>query len=226
MRTLLYHYYQQFAFFSELALKDLDAFDAYIGRSENSLLGLAIKLKQHGSIACFTPHETNGDSAADHTDFFSLWLAEACHQLGFCFGVVKRYEEAAQSTQLAVDLRFIEADPRSFTTKLVESYNQLGRYLLALEQYEKAVKSMQAMIKIEAALAVDDPIPLNPHLAYSHHELGRCLAKLGRHTEAVDSFRKAVILLSPLAERGEQDLDARLAGSHHALRESLNKLKR
>jgi Flp pilus assembly protein TadD len=114
--------------------------------------------------------------------------ADALHDLGVALGRKKRFAEAAEHFQQAVDI-----EPGRH-----ETWRNLAR---ALEDAGRAADAEAALARV-AELRPDD--------ARAHRDLGRLRGRLGRHEAAVPPFQKAVEL-EPASAEAHLDLGKALA---------------
>lgn len=103
--------------------------------------------------------------------------AEAYTFLGWAYSAMDRFEEAIELCHKA-----IEVDPA-----FGNPYNDIGAYLIELEQYEEAISWLE---KAAAAPRYDAPY-------FPHFNLGRVYEALGDYEQALACYDKA-LALNPL----------------------------
>ena len=137
--------------------------------------------------------------------------AEAHYYVGFCFGILGRYNEAIEAYKQAIRLKsdFAEAH-----CNLGVAYGKLGRYKEEIEALKQAIRlepdDADAHNNLGAAYfnlgrfneaieAYKQAIRLKPDLAEAHVGLGLVYDKLGRYNEAIEAFKQAIRLKPDLA---------------------------
>lgn len=90
-------------------------------------------------------------------------------KLGACFAYQKKFKQAKEYIEKAIDLNL----------KFPEPYNNLGNIFLEEKNYIKAVDLYEKAIS------------LNPDYAAAHSNLGLAYKKLNQYDKAVRSFKKA-----------------------------------
>ncbi|MEA2022204.1 MAG: tetratricopeptide repeat protein [Candidatus Caldatribacteriota bacterium] len=95
--------------------------------------------------------------------------AKCYSKLGACFACQKRFKQAKEYIEKAINLN----------PKFSEPYNNLGNIFLEEKNYKKAVELYEKAIN------------LNPDYAAAHSNLGLAYKKLNQYVKAVRSFKKA-----------------------------------
>jgi len=98
--------------------------------------------------------------------------AEAHYYVGFCFGILGRYNEAIEASKQAIRLK---PDYAGAYHNLGNAYNEFGRYYEAIEAYKQAIR-------------------LKPDDAEAHYNLGNAYDNLGRYGEAIEAYKQAIRL--------------------------------
>ncbi|SCG75838.1 Tetratricopeptide repeat-containing protein [Micromonospora coxensis] len=151
-------------------------------------------------------------------------LQDLAHRLSFA----GRYEEAAEATEQAVDLRRAVARRQpEHRSLLASSLTNLGNYRTRLGQPESALAALREATELRRQAArADSTAPRRSALANSLSSMGICLAALGRHPEAFEVTRESVQLRRRLAAEDPAAYSPGLASSLHNLGNRLAALGR
>lgn len=98
--------------------------------------------------------------------------AEAYTFLGWTYSFMRRYEEAIQECEKA-----IETDP-----DFGNPYNDIGAYLIELGRYDEAIPYLKKAMVAKRYEAYH----------YPHYNLGRIWEKKGKWYEAIEEYTKAL----------------------------------
>lgn len=176
-----------------------------------------------------------------HGSFYDYDLSTSFHNLGNRFINKKRYEEAVEATQAAVNLRakLAKDDPRKYKAALAHSSHNIASAYSGLGQHNEALKRIQVAIDIRAVLAANDPREFNANLATSYNprefnanlatsydDQGCFYSRAGKDEEGAKSKQLAARIWSTLAETNPSTYHAKLVKSLEIARSNLEKLRK
>ena len=139
---------------------------------------------------------------AENPDRFNSDLAHSLHNLGFCFGELKEFEDAAKYTLQSVKIYqgLAREDPKKFNADLAMSLHNLSCYLRELGEYRESVKYAQQASDLRRDLFQQNPddVIIKKWFPRSLRSATLSSEKLGNHEDVVKFGREAIPLYRSL----------------------------
>lgn len=135
-----------------------------------------------------------------------LTYAEAWAQMGFCYGMLGRHDEALKASRQAIRLR---PDYAESYINIGSAYAYLGQYKESADAYRQALRLDPDNADVHFALGLtynkmgraDDEVQsfkqairLKPDFAGAYERLGLAYMRMNRYTDATTAFRQLVLL--------------------------------
>lgn len=154
------------------------------GENEEAVQPLKRSIEHRTTLALIDP------------DTYDRRLAYSYHDLAVCYSRLKKYQDALEPIEFAIELRMKQAKQKTgYSLDLAESLDKKGFCLEKLGQYGKAAESWKRAVEILSSLEKIGSGSHDKMLARYLTKLRVVLGEQGRYDEAAEVTERAIHVL-------------------------------